>query len=240
MAETAPRHGDADDRRNAIPDEDVYKSAIGGGDAGDSPEKVFNVPSLEGRYVFLRAVEPHDYDFLRAAETSSSIAAQWRLRGATPAPEQWAQGLWNGVLAQFMVIGRADNRPIGLVAFYQADFQNRNARLAATRFDLNDPSPLLMLGIGVALDYVFACWSFHKLYMEVPEYNYEQIASGLGTFFKMEGRLRNHYVFSGRRWDQIILTIYREDWEARRRRLNVRTPERVQQAHVKLPPRLGR
>ena len=46
------------------------------------------------------------------------------------------------------------------------------------------------------------------------ESNYEQFASGNGSWFVTEGRLAEHEYYDGRYWDLIFLTVRREDWEA--------------------------
>jgi RimJ/RimL family protein N-acetyltransferase len=179
----------------------------------------FSVPSIEGRHVFLRAVGPEDYPFMRLIETSSELGPRWRLRGSTPSPEEWAQSAWNGVLAQFLVISRKRNDAIGVVSVYEPSFQDGYARIAAARFDSTQRSPLMMLGFGLFIDYVFKCWNFRKLYAEVPEYNYPQFASGHERFFVIEGRLREHFYLAGELWDRLVLAVYRDSWEERGGRL---------------------
>jgi hypothetical protein len=176
------------------------------------PQPAF--PSLEGRHVFLRPVSTGDYAGLQQAEIQGELGMRWRYRGSTPSPEQWAQGLWRTVLAQHLIVRRADDRPIGLVLVYQPDFQDGHAQLAAVRFDLADRSPRMMLGMALFLRHVFACWSFRKLYLEVTEFNYEQFASGAGRLFDVEGRYRDHVYFNGAYWDQLVLAVGRERWQS--------------------------
>jgi acyl carrier protein/RimJ/RimL family protein N-acetyltransferase len=180
--------------------------ALPGATAADD----FVTPPLRARHVYLKPVTPSDYPFLQMLELAGELAPRWRHRGATPNPDQWAQTLWTGVLAQFMVVGVTTNKPIGRVVIYQPNFQDRYAYFAALRFEPNDRSPIMMLGISLFLRYVFTYWDFDKLYMEVPEYNLPQFASGLGRFFEIEGRLRGHFRVGGRSWDQLILALYRE------------------------------
>ncbi len=137
---------------------------------------------------------------------------RWRSRGATPSPEQWTQRLWQGVLAQYLVVGNQEPTPIGLVAVYHANFQDGYAYLGAERFGPPRPTPLMMFGVALFVDYVFSCWDFHKLYVEVAEYNVAQFQSGIGRFFELEARLRGHLWYDHRRWDQLILALYRDSW----------------------------
>jgi RimJ/RimL family protein N-acetyltransferase len=178
---------------------------------GGRRTKRFSPPPMEGRHVYLRPITPGDYPWLQNAELTSELAMRWRFRGATPSPEQWSEAIWGGALAQFLIAERQSDEPTGVVAVYRPNFQQRHAALAAARFD-SGKSPVMILGIALFLRYVFACWDFRKLYLELPEYNYSQFASGLGRIFEIEGRLRDHNYFDGQLWDEVILAIYRDAW----------------------------
>jgi hypothetical protein len=171
-----------------------------------------NLPSLEGRHVYLRPVQPGDYGTLQALETRGEAALRWRYRGQTPSPEQWLGNLWNGVLAQFLVVSRDSNAPVGFIYAYKTSLQDRHTYLAAMKFDLGDRSALMMMGITMFVEYLFRCWDFKVLYMEVPEFNYDQFASGEGRFFTVEGCLKDNYACDGRWWDLLILAVHREHW----------------------------
>lgn len=196
----------------------------------------FRVSPLHGRFVFLRVVNPDDYRFLRSVELSGELGVRWRYRGSTVSPEQWAQGLWQGTLAQYLVVGVDDPNPLGLVAVYQANYQDGYAFVAGEGFGISRPSPLMMFGLALFIDYVFTCWNFHKLYLEVAEYNAGQFSSGIGRLFDLEGRLRQHLWYDGRRWDQLILAIYRDKWQRESRRLlEAARPPRELRAHIRMP-----
>ena len=183
--------------------------------------EAFANPPMRGRHVSLRAVTADDYGFLAAAQTTEAMVVRWRFRGSTPGPDRAHQSMWQNVLAQFLVVSTVSDRPIGLVAAYQPNFQDGHAHVAAARFDTRR-SPLMILGNTLFLNYVFTCWDFHKLYMKLPEYNFPQIRTGLNRYFEVEGRLRDHYFYGGRRWDELVLAVYREPWmERARKRLSV-------------------
>lgn len=187
---------------------------------GASPsEKRFSSPVLSGRHVYLRSVTPEDFKTIQHMEMSDALAVRWRLRGATPGPGQWAEMTTRSVLAQFLVISRKRNVPLGLVVAYKANFQYGHAYLAATSFTPAQRSPLMVWGIYLFIRYVFSCWNFHKLYMEVPEYNLGQFASGVDRLFTIEGRLRDHSFYDGERWDEYLLALYRDDWQRAQPRL---------------------
>jgi hypothetical protein len=201
------------------------------------------LPPLFGRHVYLRPVTPADYAFLQWIELGSDISMRWRFRGATPSADQWAQTLHSSVLAQHLVIDRRDDTPVGLAIVYRASFQDRHAYLAATKFNMADRSPLMMLGLALFLRFVFACWDFRRLYMESAEYNYTQFASGAGRAFEIAARLRDHLFLCGRYWDQLILVIPREQFlEYAARALQAETVqlrEATPRVTIRVPGRAG-
>lgn len=177
----------------------------------------FPAAPLVGRHVTLYAVGQEDYNFLYRMETSSAVASQWRLRGRTPSPQDWQQGLWHGVIAQYLVVPNvklaARREPIGLVSAFDLNGADSHGHVAALKFDSRGPSPLLMMGFALFINKVFTCWDLRKLYMEVAEWNYAQFASGRSRYFDIEGRLKGHYFYGGQHWDQFILAIHKEKWE---------------------------
>jgi RimJ/RimL family protein N-acetyltransferase len=184
---------------------------------GEAPEGAprFRAPSLHGKTVYLRALQPSDYPYLQFAETSTELAPRWRFRGETPAPEQWIQATFTDVLAQFLVVEQGSDTPLGMVVVFNANHQDGHAQLAVARLKPEDRNPAMMFGLALFLRYVFTCWNFRKLYMEVADYNYDQFASGAGKFFEVEGRLREHSYYAGRYWDKLILVMTREAFRDR-------------------------
>lgn len=172
-----------------------------------------DLPKLQGRRVAIRPVVPSDYELLYLHETGSEHGARGVLGGSTPPFADWLQQRSRGVLAQHIIESRNEHRPLGMASVFSADFQHGHAHIAVLSFRAESPSPLVMIGLGLFLRHTFSCWPFHKIYLDVAEYNYHQFASGAGRFFEVEGRLREHHFLNGRRWDHLILAIHRDSWE---------------------------
>ena len=192
-----------------------------------------------GAHVFLRPVDARDYELLRAVELSPEPGIRWRWRGATPSPEHWVGRLWDGVLAQFIVVGRKHGQPLGLVMAHRVDFQDGHVYIGALSFGDTRPSPAFVLGVAIFVEYLFSCWNLRKLYLETPEYNLDQFRSGIGTLFEVEARLREHFFLGGRYWDFLTLAMYRRAWEEHGRHLlNVEYPVRTT-VRLRFPPPAG-
>jgi RimJ/RimL family protein N-acetyltransferase len=164
---------------------------------------------LEGRLVSLRPMEPADYKKLFALAVSGTTAWRWRYAGVLPSYEEWLQTLKSGVLSQLVVTDRSDG-VLGLVVAYDANLNNGTAYVAAMVAPGSVGSGRGAEAMILFLRYVFATWSVVKVYMEVPEFNIEQFGSALERTCEVEGRLRGHLVYDGKRWDQLILSVSRD------------------------------
>jgi RimJ/RimL family protein N-acetyltransferase len=163
----------------------------------------------DGRFT-LRPVTADYINFLYELAISEEVGFRWRFRGAVPSQETFRAGLWQGVLAQFVVTITTSGEPVGVVVAYNAESTQGIAYLAAAF----TPQHLLTgFPVGVVdlfVRYIFQVWNLRKLYMETPEFNYELIASGAGRRFDIEGRLRDYSFYDGRFWDEYILAISRD------------------------------
>ena len=204
-------------------------------DNGDGRPQEFSTPRLRGRHVYLRPVGPEDYGYMRSVDLGQELGVRWRFRGATPSPEQWAQATATQ-LAHFVVTRSSDNAPLGTTTVYQQNFQDRHAYLAVAAFQGLARNPLMVLGTTLFVEYVFTCWDFRKLYLEMPEFNLPQFASGLGSLFAEEARLREHVYYDGRHWDKVILALYRRVWrESSQRLLAAALPPPRRVASLRMP-----
>ena len=177
------------------------------------------VPALSGKRVRLRAVTAEDYPFLLELQTAPENMIRWRYRGTTPSPEQVLQSLWQGVLAQFVVVRLDNDEPIGLVVCYNAEFRHGYAFLAAIVSPKYEMAGWSLEGNAVFLAYLFEAFDFRKIYLEVVEFNYQRLVSGAETLFHVEGCQRDHEYHLGRYWHQYTLAIYRDEFAAALERL---------------------
>jgi RimJ/RimL family protein N-acetyltransferase len=192
----------------------MARGFLGPGGASVEPKpSELGAARLHSRRVAVRTVGPADLPFLYAVATDPAVAYRWRYRGATPSPEQFAAELWQGVLCQYVVAHREGGAPVGLVSAYQADLANRTCYVALLGDKAHDASGLMLEGALLFVSYLFHTWDFRQLYAEVPGYTLDSFGSGMGRYFREEGRLVDHSFHAGRWWDLHILAIHRSDWE---------------------------
>lgn len=176
------------------------------------PRGADTVAPLIGRKVALRPIVPSDYDFLYQIATSPDVLVGWRHRGAAPPPEQYAQVLWQGVLAQFLAVRKDDGKPIGAVSAYNADLRNQCVSLAVLIAPEFERRGWAMEAGFIFIDYLFKVWNFRKIYLESLEFNVRSFWSGVDKLFRVEGCLRDHEYHDGKYWHLYFLAIYREEW----------------------------
>ncbi|MHB8262195.1 MAG: GNAT family N-acetyltransferase [Acidimicrobiales bacterium] len=169
-------------------------------------------PMLATRRVRLRPPSPVDLPALYGIAISDEVFWRWRYGGAIPTYDAFCSSFAAGVLTQFIVCTPSGRDILGLVVAYNADIANSTGYVAV----MMRPS-MLRTGIGAEamflfLVYLFKTWDFHKLYFEVLEFNVEQFASGIGKYFHEEGCYRDHHYYDGKRWNQHVFGLYRDEF----------------------------
>lgn len=170
-------------------------------------------PSLTGRRVHLRPVHPSDYEYLYALATGEQTGFRWRYRGVSPSPESFAQGLWQQVIAQFVVERRSDGERLGHVVAFDANERNGFCHIGILLDPEVEGAGWAFEAAALFVEYLFTLWPFRKLYGEVLEFNYAAFESGRDRWFREEGRLRAHEYHDNRYWDLVLVALHREDWE---------------------------
>jgi len=162
----------------------------------------------------LKPVELHDHEFLRTVE-GFELGPTWRNRGTSFSPESFDQAVWAGVLAQYLVMRRSDNAPVGWVRAYNANHLNGFAYIAIARV-ASDGEPDLAFGEGVArfVSNLFAGMNFRRLYAEVAGYNVGKTETGLESIAETVAIIPDHLVYDGELWDERILLIDRDAWKS--------------------------
>ena len=169
-------------------------------------------PVLDGRRVKLRPVTPDDYRFLYEISTSTDNLVRWRYRGSTPAPEAFAQSLWQGVQAQFVIVRAGTSEPLGLIISYNADLRNQTVFMAIIIAPGLEGQGWVLDATALFLVYLFRTWPIRKVYYEMLEFNFARISSGAGRHFTVEGCLIDHEYHDGRLWNFYTLAVYRQQY----------------------------
>ncbi len=183
--------------------------------------------SYRSQNTTLRPLEPGDIDVLYRATLRPQSAHRWRFRGRTPSPQEFEHVLFgNDVLAQFIVVDVAGDKPVGLVVGYDPDMSAGHCAVAIQRA-WEDPrsAGLMFEGVLVLVQYLFDHFTLRKLYLDVPEYNLSLFGSSPGPLLVEEGRLAEHYYFGDRYWDRITFAIYRSTWDTLAEGFRGRWPE---------------
>jgi RimJ/RimL family protein N-acetyltransferase len=177
---------------------------------------------LAGRDFSLRPVEPDDMQFLYQLSTSGESLVPWRFRGTTPSPEGFHTALWQGVMAQFIVVDNS-GAPRGLVTAYNSDARNGTVWFAMILDGELEGKGSALEAAFILFDYLFTCWPFRKIYIEAFEFNAIQFGSAVGRLLAHEGHYPEHEFHAGRFWSREVFALYRPTWEEKRTRY-LRTP----------------
>lgn len=169
-----------------------------------------DIPRLKGEYVGLRPIVGADYDLIFAWETSPEALLVYRHRGDTVAPEQFAERLWSGVVAQFMIYALRDSMSLGLCAAYGADFRNGHIQIASLLAPEYRDRGWPLEGVVLFIEYLFHAYPVGKIYAEALEINAKTFGHGISAAFDLEGRLVGHDYIGGRHVDRLLFALHRD------------------------------
>ena len=176
-----------------------------------APRRTTLAPVLGNGDYRLTPITEQDMDFLYLLATHPETGYRWRYRGSPPPPQEFATDLWGQVLVQYVARVAGTGEPAGHVVAYGADLAHGHAFVAALFKPEHAGSGRAAEITAVFVRYLFHTFRLHKLYLEVPGFNWPQVESGAGRHFQVEGVLRDHDFYAGRYWDKYLCAIYPED-----------------------------
>lgn len=171
-------------------------------------QSFLNPPDLSGERVRLEPMTRERLSFVYHLSTTDPASFRWRYRGRVPTPEAFEAEFMPGVLTHFVAVEARSGTPAGYLVCYNRNAPEGYAYLGVVFADSQSGSRVPLEASDLFLRHLFWTYNLRKLYLEIPEYNYDLIRSGAGRYFDVEGRLHEHDYYALKYWDQYILAIY--------------------------------
>ena len=169
----------------------------------------------------LRPIDANDYDQLYAWDSQETQHEYYTCRPLLleKTKEAFIFSIESYVLAnkcQYWVLVEANKPEELLVKIACFDFNPRNKSL---ELGIYLPPDLRGSGYGkialkLMLKELFVKFDYNKVYATTASNNTAAIALFNSCNFKQDGCLREHYWIGSERYDQIILSILKADWQA--------------------------
>lgn len=174
---------------------------------------------LEGTMVRLRAHDlgdlERDYTWVNDREVTRFISMRYPMSRAEE--ERWlrerpASNVANGV---FLAIETKDGVHIGSTGLHEVNAEDRRATLGIVIGDKSYWSN----GYGTdaivtLLRFGFGEMNLNRVLLGVFEFNERAIACYKKCGFQIEGRFRQHHYGEGRYWDNVVMGILRDEFDA--------------------------
>ena len=169
---------------------------------------------LEGPAFRLVPPRPDDIGYLYGLAVDPDIGFRWRYRGSVPSFERFSSEFWTSVVVQLVARRIQDDLPVGHVVAYGGDMSMGYTFLGAVFQPEYTGTGLAAQAVAVFVRYLFKTFPLRKIYIEVPGFNWAQMASGEGILFEIEGVLKKHEYYDGQYWDKYYCAIYPESVSA--------------------------
>jgi len=163
--------------------------------------------------VKLAPVEAEHYSFLYRLLTNTEFGWRYRFRGMTPPPDVLISRLWEGVLAQYLVVGVQSNEIHGITQLYDFNPRGQHCYAACIATPRAQGTGLVIEGFAALLAHGFRNFSLEKVYFEALDFNLGPFRSMI-DFCAEEGRFVRHERQDGVWHDLVIYALTREAWES--------------------------
>lgn len=174
--------------------------------------------TLKGEYVYLRALEPEDLEFVHAVENDESI---WEISNTqTPYSKfiikQYLENAHKDIyeVKQLrLVISSYEDVPLGMIDIYDFDFKNNRAGIGILVKETNNRGK----GYGtealkLLVSYCFTHLGLHQLYCNISEENKTSIKLFENQGFKKVGLKKDwNYINSSYKDEYLFQLIYEQD-----------------------------
>jgi RimJ/RimL family protein N-acetyltransferase len=107
------------------------------------------------------------------------------------------------------------NRPVGTVGIHESDRRFRNAWLDVWLSTNERGKGYGGEAILILLNYFFNELDYYRIALDVYEMNEKAIQLYKKLGFSEEGRLRQHVFYRGRRWDEVIMGILKDEFNSK-------------------------
>lgn len=185
-------------------------SGLGGIGTGDGADDAFiDAEALfTGRMLRMRPVFPADGPLLARLVLGHGMAGNGR--DATAPTDQLLAELSRDALIHLVLEQISDGMPIGHVTAYQPDLRNGRVKVGVAVVPEQVGRGAGVEGVVLLARYVFATWSFRKIYLELPDFVFDRVGHRLRRYAAVEGQLRDYVFLNGRYRDLYVVALSRE------------------------------
>lgn len=137
----------------------------------------------------------------------------WQWPGPAETPEAFSASLSDKVLVVHAIVNRETNEEVGVLIAYDANLFHRWAYVTLILLPEHQLKVWPLEGALLFANYLFRHFDLQNLYAQSATEDFLQFRSGEGTFYEVEGRLKERLLVDGVRQDQFILRVSRAMWE---------------------------
>lgn len=183
---------------------------------------------LTGRWVILRPATPADLPLLYQLAIEPETGYRSRYFGATPGYEEFSHHAWNDVVGMWVVESRHDRAFRGVTLITSADYRSGTAYFSVFMDPRSRLRAIGMDALATTISYAFWAFPFRILFADVAESNFDQFASGVDRYFRVEGRRRHAIWVAGSFNDLVLIAIERDEWRVAGGATHERLKRRIQ------------
>ncbi|MFN8018670.1 MAG: hypothetical protein U0P45_11160 [Acidimicrobiales bacterium] len=156
----------------------------------------------------------------RLFEEVARGAVPWHWGGESRHPEGFRRTLWQGCEEAFVPIDRATGRGLGIIRVYGVNLVHGFASMSIFLDDGPRAPGAAAEALWLVASHLFRDRGLRKVYGDLTSSTIEHVASAVGRWLEIEGRLVDHTRNGDGFEDKVIVAIDRRRWERLDGRVN--------------------
>ena len=169
------------------------------------------IPAMIGKDLYLKVMDADDFEttylwFLHS-DPQSQTCHQPILTTPRDMSENVRKKEKNPNAADFIIILKENNRPVGKLRYFNLNMLNRSAELAYLVAPDDRGKGYAKEALRLLIRYLFIYLGLNKVYAQTASFNEPSVKLLKSLDFRLDGTLRQHHFYKGNLHDDLLFSL---------------------------------
>jgi len=168
-------------------------------------------PALVGKNVYLRTMAPEEqamtYMWHLHSDPQTQSCRQMRLVTPAEMVESAKKREKTPNDADFLIVRKEDNQPVGKIRYFNLNMLNRSAELGYIIAPDERKKGYGKEGLRLLILFLFTYMNLNRIYAQTAAFNEASVKLLKSLEFRLEGTLRQHHYFKGNLFDDQLYAL---------------------------------
>jgi [ribosomal protein S5]-alanine N-acetyltransferase len=177
----------------------------------DNPLDYPTLPSLVGKKIYLKIMEPDENEFTYLWFLHSDPQSQTCHQPLIVTPKDYVEARKKKEKTindgDFLAITKEENQPVAKLRYFNLNMSNRSAELGYIACPEYRQKGYTKEGLVLLVRYLFGYMGLNKVYAQTASFNTASVHLLQSLGFRLDGTLRQHHFYRGTLHDDLIYSL---------------------------------